>query len=315
MPVGRVEAPQSSTPPPLPPRLGLGCQPIVLLIDSASLLRELRLRSTIGGSDSIMHRRATLPVLFASIFAIWFFWPFIPTYLLSKGWIPSENVTVLGQFGDSFGSLSALFSALAFLGVVYTIYQQSTQIKIQQNESAKQQFEKDFSLLLNLLADTRSSISARGVADDFSKKNIFGHEAIKYINERIYYNLSGYALVEGPMPIGLLVSAFDKIDEYSKGSLRPYFRILYNIFERIFRSDALTNEEKTYYGNIVRGLLTRDEVELMSISCLTADADDMMFYIEEFRLLRYMPDGSLRNYISPHYAVQCFESRGVNISK
>lgn len=39
-----------------------------------------------------------------------------------------------GQFGDMFGGMNALFSGLAFLGVIYAIILQKEELKLQRNE-------------------------------------------------------------------------------------------------------------------------------------------------------------------------------------
>ncbi len=39
-----------------------------------------------------------------------------------------------GQFGDLFGSINALFSGLAFAGIIYTIYLQRKELKLQRDE-------------------------------------------------------------------------------------------------------------------------------------------------------------------------------------
>jgi|SRR3989338_3260167 len=58
-------------------------------------------------------------VFLVYFFAVRFFLP---------GW--SES----GQFGDTFGGLNALFSSLAFLGVVYAIFLQREELSLQRKE-------------------------------------------------------------------------------------------------------------------------------------------------------------------------------------
>jgi len=45
-----------------------------------------------------------------------------------------ENVEITGLFGDSFGSVNALFSGLAFGGVIYTLILQREALEQQQEE-------------------------------------------------------------------------------------------------------------------------------------------------------------------------------------
>ncbi len=57
-------------------------------------------------------------------------------YLLSWGAIECiyEKPEEAGQFGDQFGAVNALFSALALAGVIYTLIQQQQEMKAQRRE-------------------------------------------------------------------------------------------------------------------------------------------------------------------------------------
>ncbi len=50
-----------------------------------------------------------------------------------------------GQFGDLFGSVNALFSGLAFAGLLYTIHLQSQELSLQREELALQRKEMSLS--------------------------------------------------------------------------------------------------------------------------------------------------------------------------
>ena len=56
---------------------------------------------------------------------------------LPTNWFPAasnEGFTKAGTFGDSFGYVNSLFSALALAGVVYAVILQTVQFRIQQRE-------------------------------------------------------------------------------------------------------------------------------------------------------------------------------------
>lgn len=55
----------------------------------------------------------------------WFY-----TYQIFK----NEDVTIRGTFGDMFGGVNALFSGLAFCGIIITILLQSSELKLQREE-------------------------------------------------------------------------------------------------------------------------------------------------------------------------------------
>jgi hypothetical protein len=74
---------------------------------------------------------------------------FISYYLLVTSKI--DNWAARGQLGDTFGLLNAFFSAMAILGIIYTIFQQNeiishsqkdTENSIQQFKASIKQFEQ-----------------------------------------------------------------------------------------------------------------------------------------------------------------------------
>ena len=69
--------------------------------------------------------------------------------LLHEIWpIESKTLAQAGVFGDSFGVLTAFFSALAFGGLMLTIWQQQDEIQFNRNEIKNQNFENSFFRML-----------------------------------------------------------------------------------------------------------------------------------------------------------------------
>ena len=97
-----------------------------------------------------------------SIIATWFFYPKIIEmlsikYLDFKDKVGIETMSSYGSTGDIFGGLSALFSGLAFAGLIYTILLQRKDLENTRNEVShqsntyqKQRFEDTFFQLLSL---------------------------------------------------------------------------------------------------------------------------------------------------------------------
>lgn len=86
------------------------------------------------------HNRTPLLLAFASVIALWFlFWWGV------VHWIPKGEDR--GHFGDQFGAVNALFTGLAFAGVVLTLYQQHSEAKRQEvrfrNELAEKRLAND----------------------------------------------------------------------------------------------------------------------------------------------------------------------------
>lgn len=77
-----------------------------------------------------------LPLIFIvlAVFALW-----LGSFLLITSTIPTwEN---RGQLGDLFGSVNALFSGLAFAGLIYTIFLQRNELRLQREELKLQREE------------------------------------------------------------------------------------------------------------------------------------------------------------------------------
>jgi len=68
-------------------------------------------------------------LLVAIVIALWIgFFASVVLYPGFSGWEQR------GQFGDTFGAINSLFSGLALAGLVYTVFLQQKQLKLQQEE-------------------------------------------------------------------------------------------------------------------------------------------------------------------------------------
>jgi len=63
------------------------------------------------------------------------------SYPIIKYYVGSNDASEIGVFGDSFGAINALFSGLAFVGLIFTIYLQKNELKLQRNELRLQRNE------------------------------------------------------------------------------------------------------------------------------------------------------------------------------
>jgi hypothetical protein len=88
-----------------------------------------------------------LIILFVLIFIIW------GIFLIIMLCTPQEWV-IKGQFGDMFGSINALFSGLAFGGVIFTILLQRNELALQRQE----------------LIETRKKLARTALAQENSEK-------------------------------------------------------------------------------------------------------------------------------------------------
>lgn len=65
----------------------------------------------------------------------------ILSYPLIQYYSETDEIFDIGVFGDSFGAINALFSGLAFVGLIFTIYLQKNELKLQRNELRLQRNE------------------------------------------------------------------------------------------------------------------------------------------------------------------------------
>ena len=232
----------------------------------------------------------------------------------------SSNIGEAGSIGDRFGAVNALFTGLAFGGLIITLLMQRDDLKIQmkllkqqqeemqttntelagqkaqfelQNKTlAKQQFDNTFFQLLNQV-------------NHVSEKN--GHiskELYRILNRELTYSTrtdpNGTVFVNNS-PI--LMHARRTQDEitiendkhvYNKfsntnHSLGLYFRILYGLIKYIHTSN-LTLQEQYQYASFVRSQLSEDILLLLFYNCVLG-CGEVKFkpLVEKYALLKNIP--------------------------
>ena len=168
----------------------------------------------------------TLIVIFLSIISIWV----ISIIILSNKF---ENWTERGTFGDSFGAINALFSGLAFGGIIYTILLQRKELKLQREE----------------LTLTRKELKRTANAQELSNK--FQSEQIRLSNIPIFQfetrkanqnfllisNESGKVAFD--VDIWFFIIAFD--DEYPKDEFIENF--VKDDYKKIIKKEDIIDQE------------------------------------------------------------------------
>ena len=76
-------------------------------------------------------------IFFLIVFVVIGIWLFTP-YAVSSLY---PSMIEQGQFGDLYGSINALFSGLAFVGLIFTIYMQKEELALQREELRLQREE------------------------------------------------------------------------------------------------------------------------------------------------------------------------------
>lgn len=241
-----------------------------------------------------------IPIALTIIIGLW---------LLNLYYIQAQGDSERGTFGDMFGAVNALFSGLAFAGLIITILLQrkdlqaqhhslETQIEelkvsnialqaqqqelketrevfLEQSKTQKiQQFENTFFNMLELHQKRVDSFST--VSDNYFSK---------IINE-----LDGRSTFNN---VNSINSAYKHLtDNYiktynakHKTNLAFYFRSLYRIFKLISKLD--NEEESWFYSKIVRAQMSDEEQLVLYLNASTELGEKFQKQILMYNLLKH----------------------------
>lgn len=224
------------------------------------------------------------------ICAVWLA-SFILICLCIDGW------DVRGQFGDLFGAVNALFSGLAFVGLIITIRQQHKDLEYQQqaidqskedisqqNETMKiERFENTFFKMLEVqqsivndlyAADSHTECvkqdnsNGRSAKEILTKDEYRGRNLFYYVFKRCEHEIGNNIFPGSSMRPGLYsVIKFrgkDCFDDYMTTTMFDhYFRHLYSILKFISLNEWLGEEKQYQYATFVRATLSRYELVML----------------------------------------------------
>ena len=202
-----------------------------------------------------------------------------------------------GTFGDMFGAVNALFSGLAFAGLIVTLLYQKEELQLQREELAetrkelnaqklefqeqnktmkRQRFENTFFNMLSLQQEIVSNLSYEEEQWQWSELNNERAKKIKNYNarevfEHIYTNAEIDYIKKGYYSIKVILekhglTAYSNIPEITR--FDHYFRHLYHIFKYIDTSDLIEDKERYEYASIVRSQLSDYELVMLFYNCL-----------------------------------------------
>lgn len=218
------------------------------------------------------------------VFVLWI-WNYVTLFFLKN----EER----GTFGDMFGSVNAIFSGLAFAGIIITIYIQSHELKLQrkelkltrkeakrtrnefslQNDTMKlQQFENTFFQMLSLFHDNTEKIYSTD--NRFKGKTIF-REVLNNLdrniniafkarfnsspNKALYDEyLDFYHEEQDKTSVEDFIVLFNIIVDIFEDNLSVYFTNLQNILKLIDKSEIV---DKPYYISVIVSQFIKSEIK------------------------------------------------------
>jgi len=218
-----------------------------------------------------------------------------------------------GTFGDMFGAVNALFSGLAFAGVIYAILLQQQELRLQrdelqltraelagqkeqlqaQNETLRQQnFENTFFQLVRLHNDIVGSIDLRNRTG--GETIAIGRDCFKIFYERFRRQWEKSMSSDvGSNELERIEKTYLSFYEANEAELGHYFRSLYNIVKFV---DGSATKNKRLYTNLIRAQLSTFELAILFYNCLsTMGSEKFRPLIERYALLKMIPRNELIN--------------------
>ena len=234
-------------------------------------------------------------LIFLIFLVVFFLW--IGSYFLISKYI-SDSPEIKGQFGDSFGAVNALFSGLAFAGLIITIllqrkdlqYQriaieqtnvemknQTKEFDIQNSTLKRQQFENTFFELLRMLQTITDDLSLNiSYLDSDSRKEfmcrgkLVFQELCTFRTQKI---LNGSLFYMSSLQDELKTDTIDNV--YAREDIKflyHYYRFVYRIIKFVDKSEIVkTYNEKYEYITFLRFTFSNYELFVLFYNCLTAD--------------------------------------------
>lgn len=218
-------------------------------------------------------------IYFAKDIAIWL-------YDLAPSTNANDVLARTGQFGDSAGMINALFSALAFFAVLWTLIIQKDDSKEQRKKEKKEMFESTFFQMMSLQQEIVKDLSIRyttrritiihtdqgGVEDQTREVEIttdgrdtfqYAYLELKLPNDNTTYTGMKHILNDKGKEIYEYIPLPTHFDHY--------FRHLYSVVKFIDKTDLLSDdfEMKYQYASMVRAQLSRFELIWIFYNCLS----------------------------------------------
>lgn len=245
----------------------------------------------------------------------------IGLWLLNLFYLKDFSESVRGTYGDMFGVVNALFSGLAFAGIIVTIYLQTKELGLQrselsdtrmefntQNHTLKlQRFENTFFSLLSIHHQIVNSIDldiSQGNLREImqgktlNKLRLNGRDVFKEQYDNLKQSLKAINSIED------INEKYLKYYEKVQTDFGHYFRTIYRIIKFVDNysiDDNSINEDDKYkikynYTSMVRAQLSDYELLWIFYNCLSENGiEKFKPLIEKYTLFKNIPLDKLAN--------------------
>lgn len=254
---------------------------------------------------------------------VWMFWAATASWVgvVWAGAIEPRSTEVpvsslaAGVWGDSFGGFNALVGALGFGAVAITLHLQYRSLERQNVDQHVARFEENFFRLIDLMRSLREGLryeqtpNLQRTRPDYARDGIkVGHEAIETAyREVLFWTFKSH---EGrPIRRTIVASQYENyVHQRFEWCFAPYFRIIYTILFSIKNDLVLNDDQKAYYGNILRSQLTSFEIGLIAFNATSIFSKDLGELITHFHLLKYLPQ-KRRKVLGRIFPPKAYEAR------
>lgn len=242
-------------------------------------------------------KKLLLATPFIVIALLWFFYPL---------WLPSifprADGNNLGAFGDTFGALNALFSGMAFAGIIISIILQSKELretreelKGQKIQLERQAFESTFFQMLRLHNEIVSAMRYKTHINGPSAGGEYsGRVCLEYMKKDLDHFLVERKIGETAHSRRLAHLERSSVEDryttfYNQRAylqLGHYFRNLYQIVKYVHNTDRI---DRKFYTNIIRAQLSNDDLYLLFFNALSSlGRDKFKPLIEEYNFFEHL---------------------------
>jgi hypothetical protein len=220
--------------------------------------------------------------------AIWWWWGTDGVRLIAAQWeidSSANRLSHLGQAGDIFGGINALFAAYAFGGVAVAAYLQWRSWRLFVRQRIQDSFEPLFFHLITLARDTKP----KKLIDLTLHQEVPFADAVTAIGTRVFPLIPKLAGTGSPVEREETLKPHYLAAYWrNESALGPYFRVLFHTFRRIKTSDLPLNKKLEYVG-IARATLGPEDLLLLLLNGATLLGKDFKPLIEEYGLLKHIP--------------------------
>lgn len=168
-----------------------------------------------------------------------------------------------GVFGDSLGTLNALFSGLAFSGVLLTMLFQRKDLSETRSQIASQQAESQF---YNLLSHQQEVVRNFDLQNKITNEVVSrGRDCFRSWSESLHQIHKKFSVSFGNADAH--ITPYEFVYEMGRADLSLYFRSLYSVFRFVEKTEYKGDAQ---FGVVLRSLLSDYELVILFYNSLSS---------------------------------------------